>query len=234
MMGKKIRLVGALLLMFVAPGFVAAQVGEEVAELYQVQHLRHDVIQILARKACGGRDLCRVRAAGDGYFELEAPPDAQARFALFLEAKDIPPPTQIFQLHILRASKEPGKMPVLPGDAVDALIDLMQLLPFKSFELVDSGFMRTSREARTFLGSDRRYEASLRFRGDPTSGKPLQIEFSLETERWLPSKGAHGAALQGLDLMETTFAMKVGETVVVGTSKLNGGGKALVVLLTAK
>ena len=35
-------------------------------------------------------------------------------------------------------------------------------------------------------------------------------------------------------LMDTTFAMRIGETVVVGTSKLNGGSEALVVLLTAK
>ncbi len=40
--------------------------------------------------------------------------------------------------------------------------------------------------------------------------------------------------VDGMDhLLGTTFSMKVGETVVVGTSKLNGGSKALVVLLSA-
>jgi len=33
-------------------------------------------------------------------------------------------------------------------------------------------------------------------------------------------------------VMDTTFSMDVGETAVVGTSKLNGGDEALVVLLT--
>jgi hypothetical protein len=33
--------------------------------------------------------------------------------------------------------------------------------------------------------------------------------------------------------MDTSFSMKRGETVVVGTSKLNGGDDALVVLLTS-
>jgi hypothetical protein len=35
------------------------------------------------------------------------------------------------------------------------------------------------------------------------------------------------------DIVETSFSMKVGETVVVGTSKLDGGDEALVVLVTA-
>jgi hypothetical protein len=34
-------------------------------------------------------------------------------------------------------------------------------------------------------------------------------------------------------VVQTSFAMDVGETVVVGTSKLDGGDAALVVLLTA-
>ena len=34
-------------------------------------------------------------------------------------------------------------------------------------------------------------------------------------------------------LLETSFGMKAGETVVVGTAKLDGPSKALVVLLSA-
>ena len=33
--------------------------------------------------------------------------------------------------------------------------------------------------------------------------------------------------------IDTSFTMSVGETVVVGTSRMRGGGKALIVLLTA-
>jgi hypothetical protein len=40
-------------------------------------------------------------------------------------------------------------------------------------------------------------------------------------------------AVYGRPLLSTTFSMELGETVVVGTSKLDGPDKALVVLLTA-
>jgi len=37
----------------------------------------------------------------------------------------------------------------------------------------------------------------------------------------------------GSTLIDTTFTMSLGETVVVGTSRMRGGSKALIVLLTA-
>ena len=36
------------------------------------------------------------------------------------------------------------------------------------------------------------------------------------------------------EILSTSFSIKVGETLVVGTSKLDGGDEALVVLLTAE
>ena len=79
-----------------------------------------------------------------------------------------------------------------------------------------------------FLGSERRYQVNLQFEGDPDAGKPLQIGFRL-----MAQKMVKGHEVGQVHLLGTTFSMKVGETVVVGTSKLNGGSEALVVLLTA-
>ena len=62
MIRKSIRMLGAVLLVCLAPGFAMAQPAE-VSEFYQVQHLRHDVMQILARKACEGSGKTR----GDGF-----------------------------------------------------------------------------------------------------------------------------------------------------------------------
>ena len=41
------------------------------------------------------------------------------------------------------------------------------------------------------------------------------------------------AALKSRSIIDTSFTMDVGETVVVGTSRLAGGDKALIALLTA-
>ena len=52
----------------------------------------------------------------------------------------------------------------------------------------------------------------------------------------MPPQTEYGQYLEGasaVDVLDTSFAMKPGETVVVGTSKLEGANRALVVLLTA-
>jgi hypothetical protein len=46
-------------------------------------------------------------------------------------------------------------------------------------------------------------------------------------------KGRTEVRLSGATLIDTTFTMSLGETVVVGTSRMRGGNKALIVLLTA-
>lgn len=229
----------ALVLALMAPTMSMAQRDEPitVSRFYQVHYLRHDMVEILATQACGGRfgGYCRMTRASEGFLEFTATEEQQATLAAELEARDVPPPTQVFQVHVLRAKTEPQprKLPQLPENAVRALNDLMQLLPYRGFELVDSGLMRTSGEAELFLGSDRRYEARLQFQGDPGSGKPLQISFRLLAEKLVPGEDGKVFTAGMVSLLATTFSMKVGETVVVGTSKLNGGSEALVVLLSA-
>jgi hypothetical protein len=44
---------------------------------------------------------------------------------------------------------------------------------------------------------------------------------------------SHDKSSDGRSVIDTTFRMDVGETVVVGTSRLKGGSRALIALLTA-
>jgi hypothetical protein len=55
-----------------------------------------------------------------------------------------------------------------------------------------------------------------------------EIEIAMET-RQRQARYAPG----GATLIDTTFTMTLGETVVVGTSRMRGGNRALIVLLTA-
>ena len=227
----------ALVLALMAPTMSMAQRDEPitVSRFYQVHYLRHDMVEILATQACGGRfgGYCRMTRASEGFLEFTATEEQQTTLAAELEERDVPPPTQVFQVHVLRAKTQPQMMPLLPENAVRALTDLMQLLPYQGFELVDSGLLRTSGEAELFLGKGRRYQALLQFQGDPGSGKPLQISFRLLAEKLVPGEDGKVFTAGMVSLLATTFSMKVGETVVVGTSKLNGGSEALVVLLSA-
>lgn len=75
----------------------------------------------------------------------------------------------------------------------------------------------------------RRAEAG-QSRGDADSlrARLADNELAIETRR-----RQMGYAPGGATLIDTSFNMSLGETVVVGTSRMRGGSKALIVLLTA-
>lgn len=88
-------------------------------------------------------------------------------------------------------------------------------------EMMQLSFSRAALESQLKKTSDASEQKALRQRIS-------EIEIALETRqrqaRYTPG---------GATLIETTFTMSLDETVVVGTSRMRGGSKALIVLLTA-
>ena len=71
---------------------------------------------------------------------------------------------------------------------------------------------------------------------DPAELKQLQLRLSAINKRIADLKqslAATASKTTGRAVIDTSFRMDDGETVVVGTSKVKGGGKALIALLTA-
>jgi hypothetical protein len=70
----------------------------------------------------------------------------------------------------------------------------------------------------------------------PDEIKRLEVQLAAVTRRLSDLKQSLSAAsskVSGRPVIDTSFRMEDGETVVVGTSKVKGGGKALIALLTA-
>jgi hypothetical protein len=127
---------------------------------------------------------------------------------------------------VLAQAKEDPAPPsmALPAGVAKALKDASEFLPFKYFSVQDQAVLRGTTS-----------EQSIRLRG------PLSLHYLLT----LSSVPAHDATLfVRVRLVDTTwtasgqqevlatgFPVRLGETVVVGTSKV-AGGKAIVLLLT--
>jgi hypothetical protein len=84
--------------------------------------------------------------------------------------------------------------------------------------------------ARTALENQLKQAAS-----DPAAVASLRqrladSELAIETRQ---NQVRSSAGFGGATLIDTSFNMALGETVVVGTSRMRGGNKALIVLLTA-
>lgn len=155
-----------------------------------------------------------------------------------------------------RTEGAPGT-PDLPKNAVQTLKDVESFLPYKSYQLLDTSLIRSDGQARSVLHgpSGREFSLTLSFitmRED--AGQRLTFNrFSIEAppepptppeppapseppappESPPPSAERPAAAPRVLGpVLSSSFAVDVGETIVVGTSKLNGGKEALLVLLT--
>lgn len=150
-------------------------------------------------------------------------------------------PTQLFQVVLLVGSASgPEATEGLPKSAEKAISDIRDFLPFKRYRLVDSGLLRTSAGKRAELTLDgtggQKYRVSLSFQGrrllpgDSLSVPHFEVGIPAVRARALEPGEAPPAPSRGL--ISTSFSLSVGETIVVGSSKL-GGSEALIVLLTA-
>ncbi len=149
------------------------------------------------------------------------------------DAQDQERETHSFWIAIVSARPGPAAMPDLPEDAERALTDVANLLPYSAFELIDTGWIRTLFSGNTRLGDAGAFEISLHF--EPTSDPmSLFVEgFRVDYREYRRQDDVVVRSDVTMNLLGTQFGIKLGETVVVGTSRLDGQDEALIVLVKA-
>jgi len=246
----------AALLLLPGVGFAAQEQPESRTSVrYTVRFMDLHDAEVLAWDQCGKpAERCRVASLAvnndntfKGYLEVMAEAAVHEKIARALAAQDALPLTQSFQVLLLSAGDKPGATGLeIPANAQKALADLKGFLPFKSYQLLDAVWMRATQDRLTTGRISGRggvdYQVRLRFRnlGNPKDRNLFVDAFSLMAQPTTP-KPSSGDAKEGSapappaarDLIETSFGLKGGETIVVGTSKVDGADEALVVLLTA-
>ncbi len=155
--------------------------------------------------------------------------------------------TLTFQILLLVAETQGSTaLEGIPVNAQKAIRDIQDFLPYKSYRLLDAAFLRTTRGGRAVMSglAGQSYDTSLRVRAPaPGDGKRLWIDSfavrevsfrPLERSVEVPEARVEAPTPQPpSEILATAFGMEVGETVVVGTSKLDGPNRALVVILSA-
>jgi len=219
---------------------------------YEIRFLDLHSAEQLAWDLCSFRDSCRVTAQstddkGGGVLAVSADALTHERIVRELAKRDVAPKTQVFQLVLLTGSAKAGASPKdLSAGAQKALNDLKGFLPYKSYELLDSTLMPATRgtvsTARLVGRAGAAYGLRMGFRagGSGADEKLFVDRFYLGEESGTtpiqppagPNTGSGGHRAPR-DLVNTSFSLKPGETIVVGTSRLDGSEDALVILLTA-
>jgi len=150
--------------------------------------------------------------------------------------------THMMTVSLLVASTQGGSgSEPIPASVAKAIQDIKDFLPYTRYEMHDTAVLRTAslNNLRTELqGPDARYTARFQYQmGDDGRLNIHKFELTRELEPGVSSSGrskGEGATPQPSwrDVISTAFSVNVGETIVVGTSRLNGPGKALVLVLT--
>ncbi len=210
-----------------------------VARVYRVQYLNPQDAVMIAQQIClaeAGEANCEYRFAGRNWFTFYSTEAIHQKIETEIARLDIAPPSLNFRLSLLMAGDSDRPDPELPGGERQALEDLRQFLPYKGYRLIDSGWIRSRETADLRLGNQPPFQMSMRFHWDFASGtREFLVErFVLRRAGYQKETGGDIRQIDPKELLRSSFAMKVGETVVVGTSKLNGNNEALVILLTAE
>lgn len=241
-------------LMCLLPAAVAAAQGQAglPTELIKVTNVSLSSAYTLADNVCdnGGWTMfqgddgtvdSKRNCLGISYLDKEstlavtATPHVIARIRALLAEFDRLPETRSFQIVVLSADRSGGSPVDVPDNVRQALEDVREFLPYTGFSVLGSGWLRTSGYGETTLPGPMELSVELEFRPTTDPSAPLLIEqFTVyrHTRVNVPAEGGY-TQLMGHVVLQTTFTISPGETVVVGTSKLNGDDTAMVVLLTA-
>lgn len=175
------------------------------------------------------------------------------------EARD----TRLVQISLLVASKGgDSDLSDLPVNTRKAIEDIRDFLPFKSYRIIDSSLVRAlvpedrgrARPAKTFIKgpNDTQLEVVLFMIAENDGAEiyvrdfqvtwPPQTRFfavrpeehrDADPDKHKPVVAPRADLLDRGPLISTSFTAEVGQTVVVGSSRLNGDDQALIVLFTA-
>jgi len=246
-------IVRSLLLLALLPGPLAAKQAEKQPEpsappaqdgqtiRYELRSMDLHAAEVLAWDQCAQKERCRVASTditGHKFLEVRAEPAVQEKIARALAREDRQPRTHGFQILLLAASLKPGGGGTeVPANVQKALADLKGFLPYKGYEVLDTAWLSGTQErdmgARLVDHQGAGYQIELRFHDTGSAAdRSLFVDgFRLKADPFKPP-GTPEMRPGGV-LIDTSFGVKEGETIVVGTSKTTGSNEALVVLVTA-
>jgi hypothetical protein len=177
---------------------------------FRVTHIPLSDAIGVALDACAPTGGCEVGTA-EGLLRVVASQGQQLIVADALRKSDVPPPTGVFTIFVLGDWGGGGEVPEAARKAVN---DLQAVMPGKTFRLRESAQFRADRMADLALGG---YNFSMRFRPLAPGSREILID-----------------SLELAPRIKTSLRMKLGETVVVGTSRaITGDGTIALVLSSA-
>ncbi len=149
---------------------------------------------------------------------------------------DVKPADIQFTVQLVLGSEagEPGAQPITDDPVIR---ELKGLLRYKSYSLLDTSIIRTMdlSNSRVRIGQRAEFELYIRPKivKDEKSAS-IQMEVQLQQDIDRPTGGQPPTQHMSETLISTMLSIKPGEKTVVGVSKLDGGDKGLILIISGK
>ena len=239
------RKAGIILLLALAIVLSAAAYGQEPTrkmrqEIVKLKYIDREEIRMVLSTFLSpyGRISPTEKS---GLLTISDIPENVERILTVLREFDVKPADIQFNIQLILASTEgePGKSADLIND--DPLVkELRSLLNFKFFYPLDSSYIRALDREESEVTMGEKAELMLQLRPKYVrEEKEELIQVETRLYKIVPVAYAPGATetrnpYSSLTLLTSNFTMKSGEKTVVGVSKLDGGDKGLILIITGE
>jgi hypothetical protein len=207
-------------------------------EMVRLKYAKPQEVQNLLRPYQNPYGQISWNPGNDNLLVISDTPETLSRILAVIKEIDVKPVDLLFTVQLVLGSEaeDAETDEVFQNDPLIA--ELKKLLRYKSFTLLDSNLIRTLNQGRAEinLGRDTEFDLELRPRFiQEEKNRLIQMEVRLrriDREIQTPAPGQNPVRVT--TLIDTQLTMKSGEKTVVGVSKLNGGDKGLILILSGK
>lgn len=211
----------------------SGQRGETKTEIVTINYIDAKWVQNLLSPYTSRRGTVQRLHDGNKLVIEDTPENVEKILAIIKEI-DVKPLDLKFNVDLILGSTASQS-----GEGIDrelksdpVMKELSQLLQYKSFKRLDTALMKVqdNKHSSQRMGGDNlMFRLHLRPRHiKEDKGDSIQVELYLSQDMGLSAEGKQ----RSITLVETSLSIKSGERTVVGVSKLNGGDKALILILS--
>ena len=169
---------------------------------------------------------------------ISAYPENIEKVLQVIKELDVKPADLLFTVQLVMGSEADERTDAeLQSDPI--VKELRKLLRYKGYTLLDTSLIRGMDKQRSEIILGKQADFELVMVPDVVKGAPAD---NIKIELRLRHKGQETVLQQGQsstrwfekDLIQSTLSLKSGDKTVVGVSKLDGGDKGLILILSAK
>jgi len=242
---KRFKLFGvilALVFFSLSPAFAQQPTQKMKTELVKLKYLEANQIQVLLRPYFSKEGVASFAPDKRDLITITDYPEIVQKILAVIKEIDVKPVDLLFTVQLVQGSESAeDKTEDLLGD--DPIIrELKGLLKYKSFTLLDSNLIRTIDRSRSEITMGKNGGFVLEVwpkYAKEANAEIIQLGVKLN-HVWniTPPAGAQitreSVTRESQTFIETNLTLKSGDKTVVGVSKMDGGDKGLILIISGK